>query len=73
MQQISGFFSVHKTCHRVQLTFDIISQDIVTRYASATGHYCPRKFGWAPSSNRTMHAPQIANMTHACMPPCASI
>ena len=21
-------------------------QDIVTRYASTTGHYCPRRFGW---------------------------
>lgn len=26
--------------------FFIILQDIVTRYATATGHHCTRRFGW---------------------------
>lgn len=37
---------------KLALEFSMISdnlgvpQDIVTRYATGTGHHCPRRFGW---------------------------
>ena len=43
-QTTSSAHAVLFTTNRIMHIF-VFMQDIVTRYATATGHYCPRRFG----------------------------